>query len=180
MIKKIISIDPGMTVTGWSYGIYQKQYGVLNVDQYGSFKPIAASKKEKEDIEKYGQRPISLRKVKEELIGLITKYKPDVFVSEDIFFNPLKPTAVLPLAMYIGVVELVCLELQIPLYKIPTRTVKMIVAGTGGADKLMVFEAIKANDQITFKENKKDLQLIEHISDAVAVEWAWCNLYGSL
>lgn len=120
----ILGIDPGLASTGW--GAIQK----------------LKSKNEKLKVLGYGvirtqsllERAERLRKIYEELSGLIKRYQPELVVVEEVFFGKNAKTAMM-VGQGQGVAMLAAVNLKRPVLVVTPLQVKNAVCGYGRAEK---------------------------------------------
>lgn len=169
----ILGIDPGTANTG--YGIIKVadnligckfEYG-LELINYGN---IVTSKDK--------IMPDRLMQIHKELRGIIDTYKPDWIAMEMIFFGANTKTAI-SVGQARGVVMLAAAEFQVPMSEYSGMQVKLMVAGTGKADKKAVHESVRK----WFGENGHKRQALvslhkgEHLDDSTdAIAIAICHV----
>lgn len=127
---RILGIDPGFAITGYSIIDYQGN----------KFKLIdsgAVTTKAEESF------PLRLTKIYDDLSMIIDEYKPDAISVEELFFNNNVKTAI-NVAQARGVVLVVGCQKQIPTYEYTPLQIKQAVAGYGRADKIQVQKMVKA------------------------------------
>jgi len=138
----ILGIDPGIATMG--YGVIKfsskrktlkpsdifKKSKALKCLDYGTIKttPTLATSER-------------LRKINNELTGLIKKYKPKVLVMESLyFFKNLK--TVIPVSQAEGVILLTAAKKRIPVCQFTPLQVKRTITGYGRAEKKIVQKKI--------------------------------------
>jgi len=162
----IIGIDPGTASTG--YGVVKKiknqkfkskrcfrcvGYGIIRTDP--SFT----------DSER-------LKKLNNDLGGLIKKYQPEVLVVENLYFFKNLKTAI-PVSQAKGVVLLTAAKKKIPAYGLSPLEVKMTITGYGWAKKPQVQKRVKA------LLNLKEIPKPDDAADALAVAITYFLKQGS-
>ena len=154
---RIIGIDPGFAITGYSV-----------IDYIGNkFKLIDSGAITTKAGESF---PLRLAKIHTDLTDLIKAHKPDAISVEELFFNQNTKTA-LQVAHARGVVVTVgCLE-NIPTYEYTPLQVKQAVTGYGRADKTQVQKMVKTILNI------EEIPKLDDITDAMAI--AICHAHSS-
>ncbi len=127
---RILGIDPGFAITGYSI-----------IDYRGNkFKLIDSGAVTTKSGESF---PLRLTKIYDDLSMIIDEYKPDAISVEELFFNNNVKTAI-NVAQARGVVLVVGCQKQIPTYEYTPLQIKQAVAGYGRADKIQVQKMVKA------------------------------------
>lgn len=127
---RILGIDPGFAITGYSIidyignKFYLRTSGAILTEAKTSF-------------------PLRLEKINKELAEIIENYNPDAMSIEELFFNNNAKTAI-NVAQARGVVLVVGCQKQIPTYEYTPLQIKQAVAGYGRADKIQVQKMVKA------------------------------------
>lgn len=183
----ILAFDPGLTTAGWSYNDYDPTTGLFTINKHDTFSAAKLNKDYKANIEKYGKRLISLTHLENITRDLITKINPDYIVTEDAFFNRLRPNAYGALLLWINTLERVLFnDFNKVLYKIPTRSAKLCITGTGGSGKTSVKDAIFTCNDIQFKPKRNGAIadhtcMSSHEADSIAVGYFFAkNIYNTL
>ena len=127
---RILGIDPGFAITGYSIIDYQGN----------KFKLIDSGAGTTKAGESF---PLRLTKIYDDLSMIIDEYKPDAISVEELFFNNNVKTAI-NVAQARGVVLVVGCQKQIPTYEYTPLQIKQAVAGYGRADKIQVQKMVKA------------------------------------
>ncbi len=127
---RILGIDPGFAITGYSIIDYQGN----------KFKLIDSGAVTTKAGESF---PLRLTKIYDDLSMIIDEYKPDAISVEELFFNNNVKTAI-NVAQARGVVLVVGCQKQIPTYEYTPLQIKQSVAGYGRADKIQVQKMVKA------------------------------------
>lgn len=120
---RILGIDPGFAITGYSIIDYQGN----------KFKLIDSGAVTTKAGESF---PLRLTKIYDDLSMIIDEYKPDAISVEELFFNNNVKTAI-NVAQARGVVLVVGCQKQIPTYEYTPLQIKQAVAGYGRADKIL-------------------------------------------
>lgn len=166
----ILSFDPGLSFSGWAYT--HARDGLFSVQQCGLLTPSKTvdHKEHREEVEIYGRRIITLALLRNMVRELMTRFSPDLVVSEDAFFNPRRPGAYEALIQWILTVSFVLRdEYQRPLYRIPPKLVKKYISGMGTADKEGVKKAVAQHKDIQLSPEIIIDNLVEHEGDAIAI-----------
>ena len=123
-IKRVIGVDPGLTITG--FGILDYKGGQIRTVAFGTIKqPV------KESL------PNRLEYLNSHMTELLDKFEPNAFAIEDTFFSQNVKSALL-LGQARGVLLLAAASKGIPSMVSAPRTVKQSVVGNGAADKTQV------------------------------------------
>ena len=126
---RILGIDPGFAITGYSIIDYQGN----------KFKLVDSGAV----LTKAGESfPLRLTKIYDDVTELINKYKPDAISVEELFFNNNQKTAI-NVAQARGVILTVGCKNNIPTYEYTPLQIKQAVAGYGRADKVQVQKMVK-------------------------------------
>ena len=112
---RILGIDPGFAITGYSIIDYQGN----------KFKLIDSGAVTTKAGESF---PLRLTKIYDDLSMIIDEYKPDAISVEELFFNNNVKTAI-NVAQARGVVLVVGCQKQIPTYEYTPLQIKQAVAG---------------------------------------------------
>ena len=126
---RILGIDPGFAITGYSIIDYQGN----------KFKLIDSGAVTTKAGESF---PLRLTIIYDDLSMIIDEYKPDAISVEELFFNNNVKTAI-NVAQARGVVLVVGCQKQIPTYEYTPLQIKQAVAGYGRADKIQVQKMVK-------------------------------------
>ena len=154
---KILGIDPGLAIVG--YSIIEYDDDTLVLLNSGSIK---TSKNNTES-----QR---LLEIFEDITTIIEKYKPDIASVEKLFFFKNQKT-VMPVAAARGVLMMALEKCGIPAYEYTPMEVKLTLTGYGRADKKEVEQMVK----IAF--NGQELPKLDDTIDAMAI--AICHTRGN-
>lgn len=126
---KILGIDPGMAIVGYSIVEFDgKNLSLLNS---GS---IQTPKGERESER--------LLEIFNDMTSIVENYKPDVCAIEKLFFFR-NQTTVMPVAHARGVILTVLEQHKIPIYEYTPMEVKQILTGYGRASKKEVEQMVK-------------------------------------
>ncbi|MFZ1865907.1 MAG: crossover junction endodeoxyribonuclease RuvC [Polyangiales bacterium] len=127
---RVLGIDPGSRRTGW--GVVQLEGTRLHHVGAGT---IALS----------DRLPLAtrLRRIHEELAGVIATHHPDAVAVEEIFFAKYA-NAALKLGHARGIALLVAAESDIGVHEYPPAIVKRTIVGRGAADKVQIGRLVTA------------------------------------
>ena len=154
---RILGIDPGFAITGFSIIDYQGNKfklitsGAILTEAHTSF-------------------PLRLEKIHNELNEIINEYKPDAMAIEELFFNNNAKTAI-NVAQARGVILVTAKLNKVPIYEYTPLQVKQAVVGYGRADKMQVQRMVK---MILHEEN---LPKLDDTTDSMAM--AICHAHSS-
>lgn len=126
---KILGIDPGMAIVGYSIVDYDGKN--IELEHSGS---IQTPKGERESAR--------LLEIFNDMTSIVEKYKPDVCAIEKLFFFR-NQTTVMPVAHARGVILTVLEKFGIPIYEYTPMEVKQILTGYGRASKKEVEQMVK-------------------------------------
>ena len=127
---RILGIDPGYAITGYSIIDYEGNKfklidsGAITTNAGVSF-------------------PLRLTKIFDDLNMIIDEFKPDAISVEELFFNNNAKTAI-NVAQARGVVLIVGCKRNIPTFEYTPLQIKQAVTGYGRADKMQVQRMVKA------------------------------------
>ena len=127
---RILGIDPGYGITGFSIIDYNKN----------KFKLVASGSIQTEAGVPFPKR---LSKIFSDLNEIIDMFKPDSISVEELFFNNNQKTAIM-VAEARGVILVVGEQRGIPTYEYTPLQIKQSVVGYGRATKVQVQEMVKA------------------------------------
>lgn len=127
---RILGIDPGLAITGWSVADFDKK-GNIDLIDFGAI---------------YTEKGVELKDRLKIIYGdmheLIEKFNPKVCGMETLLFCKNAKTAI-SVGEARGVVLLTLSEYNIPLYEFTPLQVKSSITGYGKADKKQVQESVK-------------------------------------
>lgn len=127
---RILGIDPGFAIVG--VGVVDYEGNKFRTVDYGAITTNAGE-----------EMPDRLKKLYDELCGIIDRTKPDMMAIEELFFNNNQKTAI-GVAQARGVLLLAARNRNVPIYEYTPLQVKQAVVGYGRADKGQVQQMIKA------------------------------------
>ena len=146
---KILGIDPGMAIVGYSVIEYDGENPVLV--HSGS---IQTDKNKSESAR--------LLEIFEDMNTIISQYKPDVAAIEKLFFFR-NQTTVMPVAHARGVILTVLEKYNVPIFEYTPMEVKQVLTGYGRADKKEVEQMVKIS------LNTETLPKLDDTVDAIAI-----------
>ena len=153
---RILSIDPGLSVTGFSI-LESVKTGQINLLAYGLIKPPT-----KDTL------PRRLNFLFEETIKILDKFNPEALAIEDLFFSKNFKSA-MALGQARGALILAAAQANLPVSEYAPRKVKMSVCGNGAASKEQVGYMVSKTLKL------KSLPKSYDISDAIAVGICFFN-----
>lgn len=154
---RILGIDPGFAITGFSIIDYEGNKfklitsGAILTEAHTSF-------------------PSRLEKIYNDLTEIITEYKPDAMSIEELFFNNNAKTAI-NVAQARGVILVTAKINKVPIYEYTPLQIKQSVVGYGRADKMQVQRMVK---MILHEEN---LPKLDDTTDSMAI--AICHAHSA-
>ncbi|MBP3832278.1 MAG: crossover junction endodeoxyribonuclease RuvC [Clostridia bacterium] len=154
---RILGIDPGFAITGFSVIDYEGNKfklitsGAILTEAHTSF-------------------PLRLEQIYNQLNQIITEYKPDAMAIEELFFNNNAKTAI-NVAQARGVILVTAKLNKVPIYEYTPLQVKQAVVGYGRADKMQVQRMVK------MILNEENLPKLDDTTDSMAM--AICHAHSS-
>ncbi|KKS90148.1 MAG: Crossover junction endodeoxyribonuclease RuvC [Parcubacteria group bacterium GW2011_GWF2_43_11] len=151
----ILGIDPGTATTGYGV-ILAKSMNSRSKDNfkclgYGSIKTSPEM-----------AMPQRLKKLHNELSRLLKEHQPEIMVVESLFFFKNMKTA-MPVSQAKGVILLTAAKKNILVHEFTPPQVKMLVAGSGKAEKINVQKKVQAIFGM------KDIPKPDDAADALAI-----------
>ena len=145
---KILGIDPGTAIVGWA--VIKEEKGCLKPVAYGYI-----------ETDKSKSTAVRLKKVAQELRGIIKKHKPEESAVEDIFFFKNVKTAI-KVSQARGVILLTLEELKVKIFEYTPLQIKQALTGYGRAEKRQM--------QVMTKNilNLRSLPKPDDVADALA------------
>ncbi len=119
-----LGIDPGTASTG--YGLVEEKDGELRLVACGVISTLPET-----------PMPQRLRRIHDDLVGLIARYQPSQLAVEELFFSRNARTA-LAVGQARGVVLLAAAEAGLPVGEYTPLEVKQAIVGYGRAEKAQV------------------------------------------
>lgn len=127
---RIFGIDPGVATTGWGVIDSDMEKDHVSCVEYGVVRTV-----------KQQNHSIRLRELHNDLMQLLSEFKPDAVAVEQLFFAKNLKTAT-SVGEARGVVLLAVEESEIPVYEFTPLQVKDAVCGYGRATKHQVQEMV--------------------------------------
>jgi crossover junction endodeoxyribonuclease RuvC len=155
--KVILGIDPGTATTGW---------GVIHNGKVLGCGLISTDKKQS-----HGTR---LNLIYKGISDLISKYEPDEIAIERLFFASNALTAI-AVGQAIGVIKLAIHHGGKPVFDYAPMQVKLMIGGTGKADKKVIKDKMKRLFKL--RESKGMKTHFDNTADALAI--AVCHILKS-
>lgn len=146
---KILGIDPGMAIVGYSIVGYDGKTPVLL--NSGSIQTQKGTKESSRLLEIYN-----------DMTSIVEKYQPDVCAIEKLFFFR-NQTTVMPVAHARGVILTVLEQHNIPIYEYTPMEVKQILTGYGRASKKEVEQMVRLSI------NSEKLPKLDDTVDSIAI-----------
>ena len=151
----ILGIDPGTATTGYGV-ILAKSLDSRTRDNfkclgYGSIKTSPEM-----------AMPQRLKKLNNELAKILKTHQPGIMVVESLYFLKNLKTA-MPVSQAKGVILLTAAKKNIPVHEFTPPQVKMLIAGSGKAEKTQVQKKIQAMFGL------KNLNKSDDAADALAI-----------
>ena len=154
---RILGIDPGFAITG--YSIIDYIGNKFHLIDSGAIKTNAGV-----------SFPVRLEKIYDDLNEIINTHKPDAVSVEELFFNTNTKTAI-HVAEARGVILVVAKKSNIDTFEYTPLQIKQAVVGYGRADKVQVQKMVKAI------LNVEQLPKLDDITDSMAA--AICHAHSS-
>ena len=150
---RILGIDPGLGTTG---------YGII---EGNNFKVIEAG-----IIRTRAGSPVQerIKKIFDEISGIIEEYQPGVLVLEKIYSHYKHPATAILMGHARAMACLVCGKFDIKLINYPSTRIKKVVTGNGHASKSQVQRMVQSLLKL-----KKIPEPVD-VSDALAMAITYC------
>lgn len=150
-----MGIDPGLNVTG---------YGIIDD---GKFRLVEAGV-----IRTRVNTPIQerIKKIFDEISGIIEEHRPDVLVLEKIYSHYKHPTTAILMGHSRAMACLVCGKFNIRLVNYPSTRIKKAVTGNGHASKHQVQRMVQNLLKLKTAPEPVD------VSDAIAMAISYCMI----
>lgn len=146
---KILGIDPGMAIVGYSLIDYENdEITLLNS---GSIQTAKGNRESARLLEIFN-----------DISTIVEKYKPDCAAIEKLFFFKNR-TTVMPVAHARGIILMVLEQFNIPIFEYTPMEVKQILTGYGRADKKEVEQMVK------YTLNCETLPKLDDTVDSIAI-----------
>ena len=150
----VLGIDPGTATTG---------YGLVQVRDNGDLKLIKSGLIETDKDGDPGKR---LAEIHRSLTYLMEKYSPQVVVMEKVFFFSNAKT-VIRVSQAQGVLLLAAAQAKIPVFEYAPGQIKLVVGGSGKADKEQMKKSVFNLFKVKAQKNKKTH--FDNEADAIAI-----------
>ena len=146
---RILGIDPGFAITG--YSIIDYIGNKFKLETSGAILTEAKT-----------SFPLRLEKINKELDEIITTYNPEAMAIEELFFNNNAKTAI-NVAQARGVILITARLRNLDIFEYTPLQVKQAVTGYGRADKIQVQRMVK------MILNEEKLPKLDDITDSMAI-----------
>ena len=154
---RILGIDPGFAITGYSIIDYMGNHFQL-IASGAVTTPAGMS------------FPLRLSKIYTDIGQIIDQYQPDAVSVEELFFNNNVKTAI-NVAQARGIVLVVGCQKNVPTFEYTPLQVKQAVVGYGRADKMQVQRMVKTILKV------EQLPKLDDITDSMAI--AICHAHSA-
>ena len=146
---KILGIDPGMAIVGYSIVDFDgENYTLLNSGSIQTQKGTPDASR--------------LYEIFNDLSTIIKKYKPDIASVEKLFYFR-NQTTIIPVAEARGVIIMTLEKYQIPFFEYTPMEVKQVLTGFGRASKKEVEQMVKLS------LNREELPKLDDTVDSIAI-----------
>lgn len=159
---RILGIDPGTATTG--FGLIESDSKTNILIDFGWIKTDKEESKENRLVTIY-----------EEMTILLNKHKPDVMAIERLFFATNVKTA-MAVSEACGVIRLAAAKSKTPIHDYAPMHIKMVVGGSGRADKTVMKQTVRK--LLKFRSPNKKKTFFDDVCDACAV--AICHAQDSM
>ncbi|MDO8488307.1 MAG: crossover junction endodeoxyribonuclease RuvC [bacterium] len=151
---RIMGIDPGKATSG---------FGIIETNGDDTFKLVHMGLVETSKDMEHGQR---LDMIFNQFTDLLDKFQPQVVAIERLFFATNALTAI-DVGQAIGVIKLAVYQSHVPIFDYAPMQVKLVVGGSGKADKKVMKQKIKTMFHI--REKKGMRTHFDNTADALAI-----------
>lgn len=151
---RILGIDPGTATVG---------FGVIETNEPGAYALVQSGLVETNKELEHGQR---LDLIYQGIWDILAKHKPDVVAIERLFFATNMLTA-MAVSQATGVIKLAVYRFNIPIFDYTPMQVKLVISGSGKADKKLVKQTIKRMFKIREKRGMRTH--FDNAADALAI-----------
>lgn len=151
----ILGIDPGTATTG---------FGLLRSNGAGDkyeLLDFGWIKTDKADLA--GKRLVFIH---QEMTALLKKHQPDVLAIERLFFAANVKTA-MAVSESLGVIKLAAAKQKIPVFDYAPMSIKLVVGGSGRADKSLMKKTVRK--MLSFRAPNHKKTFFDDVCDALAV-----------
>lgn len=169
-IIRVLSFDPGTGNLGWALNEHDIDNNATVVPKFGTIVGKNVYRKVCELMPGADKRFTILEGMEVIIADIITTTKPDFIVTEDTFFNPIRPAAFQSLSLVIGMLQRLAWRVSKKIiYKYPPQHIKKVVTQYGMAQKCTVRENL-IEQGVVIKDSRQSpiSKLDEHSSDAIA------------
>lgn len=151
----ILGIDPGTATTG---------FGVIDVEK-DNFEVVDFGLVETDKDGTPGKRLFNIHK---QIINILTKYNPDIFAIEMLFFATNAKTAI-RVGQAQGVMLLAAASQSVKVVEYAPGTIKKVITGNGRADKKMIQKYVRKmlGPKVRSRVHKKTH--FDNAADALAI-----------
>lgn len=146
---KILGIDPGMAIVG---------YSIIDVDGDNFSLITSGSIQTKKGMSDASR----LYEIFQDMSVIVDKYKPDIASVEKLYFFR-NQTTIIPVAEARGVIVMALEKHGIPVYEYTPMEVKQVLTGFGRADKKQVEQMVK------IALGCQDLPKLDDTVDSIAI-----------
>jgi len=151
----ILGIDPGTATTG---------FGLLRSNDAGDkYKLLDFGWIKTEKTEIASKRLVFIH---QQMIMLLKKHKPDVLAIERLFFATNVKTA-MAVSESLGVIKLAAAKQKIPVFDYAPMSIKLVVGGSGRADKALMKQTVRKI--LSFRAPNHKKTHFDDVCDALAV-----------
>jgi len=150
---RILGIDPGLGATG---------YGLIDRSDFRLIEAGVIRTRANTRIED------RVRKIFDEIAGIIEDHRPEVLVLEKIYSHYKHPTTSILMGHARAMACLVCGKFKVKLVNYPSTMIKKVVTGNGHASKMQVQRMVQNILRLKTAPEPKD------VSDALAMAICYC------
>ncbi|SRR3989344_815957 len=151
---RILGIDPGTATVG---------FGVIDTNKPDVYDMVQSGLVETDKELEHGHR---LDLIYQGIWDILTRHKPDVVAIERLFFATNMLTA-MAVSQATGVIKLAVYRFKIPIFDYTPMQVKLVISGSGKADKKLVKQIIKRMFKIREKRGMRTH--FDNTADALAI-----------
>ena len=151
---RILGIDPGTATTG---------FGIVTTNGDDKYALVDLGLVETQKDQEHGKR---LDLIYQGISTILKKTRPDVVAIERLFFATNALTAI-AVGQAIGVIKLAIHHAGVPVFDYTPMQIKLVVSGSGRADKTVMKQTIKRLFKI--REKKGMRTHFDNTADALAV-----------
>lgn len=172
----ILAIDPALSVMGWAILQYNpKNPERIEVNHAGIYKPSQVIHRVayNDYVRAYGFRNMCLLELRKNVKELLITYTPEYVVLEDVFFSFGTPSAFMPLAQAITVIDSLLLRHSLLGHRVSTKQAKKFTAGSGASLKDGVESGLHLLADLKIKDGLLISNKGAHATDAIAVGYTF-------